>query len=105
MSLFDLVILPAIALAAGKWLKTADWYPTKFVPWGNLGIVLLVKILTALGLTVANAHAAESAAILGVIGAFGWKSFLWELAKAAMSVLLATGAHSAAKNTAEGLAE
>lgn len=106
MSLFDLVILPLIALAAGKWLKVAPWYNTKFIPLGNLVIVVLVKVATALGLTVASAHADPaygSYAVMGVIGAFGWKSFLWEALKAVLSVLVATGAHSAAKNVKEGL--
>lgn len=102
MSLFDLVILPAIALLSGRFLKTAPWFNTKFVPIGNLALVILVKIVTALGLTVASANASEFA-IVGVIGAFGWKGFLWEAAKAIMAVLLATGTHSAVKNAKEGL--
>lgn len=97
LEIVDLVAM-VVALVTGKWLKSAAWFNTKFVPIGNLVVVVIVKIGVALGLSVAQA------APLGLIAlGWSWHAMLGQVLRVVLDTILPSGVQSVTKNVTQGL--
>jgi len=92
------VLIPALAVMVGLFLKRAPWYNTKFIPIASFIVALISRFIEAL----VGQHAAPEGVAMATLFAFSWGQ-LWIIVRAAIDALIATGVQSAPKNILEGL--
>lgn len=92
------IVVPAIAMVVGLFLKRAPWFNTKFIPVASVAVAVLIRFAMELGVPIPSAKA--NASVL----ALNW-GMLLVIVRSIVDALLATGAHSAIKNVSEGVKE